>query len=484
MKERCLKAMSHIMMMAVFLIGMVMLLPGKVQAATQQVKFLDGYSNNTVTDKYINNIASGTKIRLPQNWKYTDKDVTITISNKNVAYLAYEKSEPNAIYIKANYNVPYKTYKPVVVTATKTNAATGDKKVAKLNLHRYSISCVNEEKTVYVGTTFKFAYKTITDGKKWSGVRQLFYTMDESVATISSTGMVTAKKAGKTLVTVNNECGTATMELTVKPLPTIDKKTVSLNIGKSARLVMKNMPKGIAITWKSSNQNVATVANGLVKAKAPGKAVITASYKLSGKVREAKCTVTVNKPRLSKEKAVLSLRTSTVLKVIGSSQPVKWETTNKKVATVKDGKVTAVGIGSCKIIATANGVKMTFSVQVRSNEKNWKVVTRAGYYRDAYDDYMISKVRRNANGSITVEGYFVNTHIYNITSFDYMYIAVRDSNDNVIAAYRTPKFNFRGNNYTVNKMVLTIPANKVRRDYDFVKTDCSFDYDYVYNYRW
>lgn len=483
MKERCLRTMSHIMMMAVFLIGVVMLLPGKAQAATQQVKFLEGYSNSTVTDKYINDIASGTKIRLPKNWKYTDKDVTITISNKNVAYLEYEKSEPNAVYINANYDVPYKTYKPVVVTATKTNAATGDKQVAKLNLHRYSISCVNEKKSVYVGTTFKFAYKTITDGKKWSGVPQLFYTMDESIATISSAGMVTAKKAGKTLVTVNNECGNATMELTVKPLPSINKKTAVLDIGGSTKLAMRSMPRGTSLVWKSSNQSVATVTNGVVKAKAPGKAVITVSYKLEGKTRQAKCTVTVNKPRLSKEKAVLSLHTSTVIKVIGSSQKVKWETTNKNVATVKDGKVTATGIGSCKIFATANGVKMTFSVQVRSNERNWKVVTRAGYYRDAYDDYKISKVKYNANGSITVEGYFVNTHIYNITSFDYMYIAVRDSNDNVIAAYKTPKFNFRGNNYTVNKMVLTIPANKVKRNYDFVKNDCSFDYDYVYNYR-
>lgn len=100
------------------------------------------------------------------------------------------------------------------------------------------------------------------------------------------------------------------------------------------------------------------------------------------------------------------------------------------------------------------------------------------------DDYFISKVRRNANGSITVEGYFVNTHKYNITSFDYMYLAVRDSNDNLIGEYKMPKFGFRASSYSVNKLTVTIPANRVRKDYDFVKNPCTFDYDYVFNYRW
>ena len=146
----------------------------------------------------------------------------------------------------------------------------------------------------------------------------------------------------------------------------------------------------------------------------------------------------------------MSLRTSLTLKVTGASQSAKWETSRQKVATVTNGKVTAVGLGSCKIFATANGVKLTFTVQVRSNEKNWKVVTRPGAYQNAMDDYFISKVRRNANGSITVEGYFVNTHKYNITSFDYMYLAVRDSNDNLIGDYKMPKFGFRASSYSVN----------------------------------
>lgn len=481
MKKRCFNVASHFFMMAVLLIGMMMIVPGNAQAATQQVKFIDGYSNKSTTDQMINGMVNWYRINLPENWKYTDKDVTIKVSNESVAYLEYEKSEPNGFYLCANYDVPYNTYKPVTVTATKTDAA-GNKKVATLNVHRYAVSCVPEKKTVYAGTTFKLPYKTITDGK--SGVKAQFASDNESVASISQTGMVTAKKAGKTELIVWNEGGRASLELTVRSLPAMSKAAASLNIGASTKLTLKNLPKGTAVTWKSSNTKIATVTNGTVKAKAPGKATITAVYKLEGKTRQTSCVVTVNKPKLSQEKVTMSLRTSMTLKVTGATQFVKWESSNKKVATVNNGKVTAVGLGSCKIFATVNGVKLTVTVQVRSNEKNWKVVTRPGAYENADDDYFISKVRRNANGSITVEGYFVNTHKYNITSFDYMYLAVRDSNDNLIGDYKMPKFGFRANSYSVNKLTVTIPANRVRKDYDFVKNSCTFDYDYVFNYRW
>ena len=481
MKKRCFNVASHFFMMAVLLIGMMMIVPGNAQAATQQVKFIDGYSNKSTTDQMINGMVNWYRINLQENWKYTDKDVTIKVSNESVAYLEYEKSEPNGFYLCANYDVPYNTYKPVTVTATKTDAA-GNKKVATLNVHRYAVSCVPEKKTVYAGTTFKLPYKTITDGK--SGVKAQFASDNESVASISQTGMVTAKKAGKTELIVWNEGGRASLELTVRSLPAMSKAAASLNIGASTKLTLKNLPKGTAVTWKSSNTKIATVTNGTVKAKAPGKATITAVYKLEGKTRQTSCVVTVNKPKLSQEKVTMSLRTSMTLKVTGATQFVKLESSNKKVATVNNGKVTAVGLGSCKIFATVNGVKLTVTVQVRSNEKNWKVVTRPGAYENADDDYFISKVRRNANGSITVEGYFVNTHKYNITSFDYMYLAVRDSNDNLIGDYKMPKFGFRANSFSVNKLTVTIPANRVRKDYDFVKNSCTFDYDYVFNYRW
>ena len=90
-------------MMAVLLIGMMVIVPENAQAATQQVKFIDGYSKKPTTDQMINGMVNWYRIKLPENWKYTDKNVTIKVSNKSVAYLEYEKSEPDGFYLCANY---------------------------------------------------------------------------------------------------------------------------------------------------------------------------------------------------------------------------------------------------------------------------------------------------------------------------------------------------------------------------------------------
>ncbi len=69
-------------------------------------------------------------------------------------------------------------------------------------------------------------------------------------------------------------------------------KTLTMTVGKSKKLTLRNLPSGSKATWKSSKKNVATVTkSGLVRAKKKGKAVITA--KVNGKTY--RCTVTVKR---------------------------------------------------------------------------------------------------------------------------------------------------------------------------------------------
>lgn len=72
----------------------------------------------------------------------------------------------------------------------------------------------------------------------------------------------------------------------------ISKKNLSLKVGKSKKLVLKNLPKNQKVTWASSNKKVATVsAAGKVTAKKAGKAVITATVNK----KKYTCNVTVKK---------------------------------------------------------------------------------------------------------------------------------------------------------------------------------------------
>ena len=140
--------------------------------------------------------------------------------------------------------------------------------------------------------------------------------------------------------------------------PKISKTKLSVNVGKKYTLKMKNTKK--KVKWSSSKKSVATVnSKGVVTAKKKGTATITA--KVGGK--KYTCKVTVKQPvksvKLNKKSATLKKKGGTVtLKATispktANNKDITWKSSNKKVATVKNGKVTAVGNGTCTITATA-----------------------------------------------------------------------------------------------------------------------------------
>lgn len=74
---------------------------------------------------------------------------------------------------------------------------------------------------------------------------------------------------------------------------------ISLNVGKSKKISVKNKPKGAKVTWKSKNKKIATVKNGKIKAVKKGKTAVVCkvTYKKKGmKIKKTlKVTVTVKK---------------------------------------------------------------------------------------------------------------------------------------------------------------------------------------------
>lgn len=125
------------------------------------------------------------------------------------------------------------------------------------------------------------------------------YTVkNKKIATVSKTGVVTGKKAGKTTVTVKTHNGKkATLKLTVKKAPgkvTMSKKTLELEEGQSYTLVA-TLPKKTAsnkLTWTTSNKKVAKVdEKGTVTAVKAGTAKITVA---TFNNKRAVCTIKVN----------------------------------------------------------------------------------------------------------------------------------------------------------------------------------------------
>ena len=196
-----------------------------------------------------------------------------------------------------------------------------------------------------------------------------------NVATVSSSGLVTAKGPGTATITVTTADGSnksATCTITVIQLATgvsLNKSSATLNTGQTLQLTATVTPSNTSnknVTWKSSNTTVATVSSsGLVTAKAPGSATITVTT-ADGSNKSATCALTVKQlatgVSLNKTSATLNTGqtlqlTATVTPSNTSNKNVTWTSSNTTVATVSSsGLVTAKSAGTATItVTTADG---------------------------------------------------------------------------------------------------------------------------------
>ncbi len=77
----------------------------------------------------------------------------------------------------------------------------------------------------------------------------------------------------------------------------IAEESKSMFIGDTYKLSATTVPDGQEIIWKSSDENIVTVSNGVVMAVSDGNATVTASIVVGGKTYSASCTVVVSDPK-------------------------------------------------------------------------------------------------------------------------------------------------------------------------------------------
>ena len=160
-----------------------------------------------------------------------------------------------------------------------------------------------------------------------------------------------------------------TIEASSKVKVSLNKKQVTLAVGKA--YILKTRGTSRKATWKTTKKSVATLSarkNKSVKITARKVGTTTITARINGK--NYKCKVTVVNPKLNKNKLSLTVGNKSTLKVSGGTGTVKWNTSNKSIASIsKKGVVTARKAGKVTITATVNGKKLNSTITIKAKAK-------------------------------------------------------------------------------------------------------------------
>lgn len=261
------------------------------------------------------------------------------------------------------------------ITVTKTTGIS----VAGLEIHGKNTMVIGEKQTVVpLVTPVNASVPTVT-----------FTSSSESVATVSSEGVVSAVGIGTTEITVYTQDGSGvsrSFALTVVG-QMAQKLTVKgreeMEVGDTQTLSVVIEPANTSnrtLKYTSSDINVATVSDkGYISANSVGTAVITVEttdgsnlrQQITIKVSEKKVKVTsiaLNLPG-SNELAVDETRviTAVVFPLDATEPELEWYSSNEDVVSVSDGEITGGEPGKAMVIASATdgtGISARISISV------------------------------------------------------------------------------------------------------------------------
>lgn len=209
---------------------------------------------------------------------------------------------------------------------------------------------------------------------------------DPSIVAVDMNGSINAVAAGTANIIASTKDGkiSASCLVSVKVNVSsiqLQQNTVTLEKGTSIRLIAEVKPNDATdkkLNWKSDNPNIAEVdEDGNITAINGGNTIITVMSG-DGKITET-CFVSVVVPVqeviLSQTEIVLIKGQSALLNVVvnpldATTKDVLWSTNDNEVASVDEGVIKAVGIGTATItVVSLDGNKVaTCLVKVENSE--------------------------------------------------------------------------------------------------------------------
>lgn len=260
----------------------------------------------------------------------------------------------------------------------------------------WTITCLDNPLSIYPSSMFlelgesDFIYPQLSYTNNYNQYATYTFTsVDPSVASVSSSGMITAVGDGSTNIVVccNASANTCLCIVHVSQSPTsvsID-DTLTMEIGESVELTPIVYPSNAAatFTWHSSDNSVATVSSeGVVTGVGFGTALVNCTTQNG--ITSNDCVVNVNymMPQsidITEDTCVLLLGDTHQLSCdvfpSGASPIVSWSSCDEYIVPVNSsGLIAGFHLGTTAVIATSvNGLQDTCIVEVRQSADSVRI---------------------------------------------------------------------------------------------------------------
>ena len=325
---------------------------------------------------------------------------TVSPENAKDKSLTWSSSNEAIVTVDENGNVTAVKEGTATITVTTTDGGHTATATVTVSADVVAVAGVTLDKTsLNLAPNGSSTLKATVTPAKASNKGVTWTSSDTTVATVSSTGKVTAKKDGTATITVTTKDGgyTAECTVTVKTVKVtgvrVSSATATVKEGKSTTITATVAPSNATnkeVTWTSADTSIAKVSqNGVITGVKAGKTTVTVTTKDGG--HKATVDVTVTAPVAATSVSISGAKTvqegntikliATVLPTDADNKAVTWETSDAKIATVSNGTVKGIAPGGVTITATTKdgGHKATYVITVTEKPASYSITFNANY---------------------------------------------------------------------------------------------------------
>ena len=325
-------------------------------------------------------LINGNKISI-SSISLKEHSITMVVGNHmklDINVLPYEASDKDIVWESDNTNIvsvnngiitANNVGEAIIIVKSKDNKISDQCTIKVLNKEADQLELLEHNLEIRINET-KELHLTIIPNDLISLVN--WNSSDSNIVKVDSNGVITGISSGNAVIKASygNKEEICNIKV-VLPVNSISiEESITINVNETQKLNLVIDPISSAnqdIDWTNSNEEVATIKNGIITGLKEGTTTITAS--IDGK--SALCNVTVivpveeiklNKTNISLKKGNIDLITATIIPSNATNKNITWTSSNPSIVTVDNGRVTSVGTGIVTITATIDGKEASAKV--------------------------------------------------------------------------------------------------------------------------